>query len=85
VKFLNLNKMTEIQKQYCEEKGLIYINPENTEISDYVIWLEEQILALRIHDVIGQSEQLVCCCDNPNSFKEMEEGKETCSQCRKSY
>lgn len=50
--------MTELQKEYCEEKGLIYIKPENTEISDYVNWLERQIQALRIHDVVGQSEQL---------------------------
>ena len=52
--------MTELQKEYCEEKGLIYIKPENTEISDYVNWLETQIQALRIHDVVGRSEQLVC-------------------------
>ena len=52
--------MTEIQKEYCEEKGLIYINPENTEIADYVSWLEAQIQALRIHDVVGRSEQSVC-------------------------
>ncbi|MFY7988740.1 MAG: hypothetical protein ACOVNP_07660 [Flavobacterium sp.] len=50
--------MTDIQKEYCEEKGLIYINPENTEIADYVNWLEAQIQALRIHDVSGRSEQL---------------------------
>jgi len=43
--------MTDIQKEYCEEKGLIYIKPENTEIADYVNWLEAQIKALRIHDV----------------------------------
>ena len=46
--------MTDIQKEYCDEKGLIYINPENTEIADYVNWLEAQIQALRIHDVSGQ-------------------------------
>ena len=38
----------------------MYIKPENTEISDYVNWLETQIQALRI----GQSEQLACdICD----------------------
>jgi len=46
--------MTDIQKEYCEEKGLIYIKPENTEIADYVNWLEAQIQSLRIHDVRGQ-------------------------------
>lgn len=40
---------------------------------------------LRLHSVVGRSEQLLCCCDNPNGFKEMEEGKETCSQCGKPY
>ena len=54
--------MTELQKEYCEEKGLIYIKPENTEISDYVNWLETQMQALRIHDVVGRSEQLACPC-----------------------
>ena len=52
--------MTELQKEYCEEKGLIYIKPENTEIADYVSWLEAQLQALRIHDVVGRSEQLPC-------------------------
>jgi hypothetical protein len=36
-------------------------------------------------DVVGRSEQLLCSCDNPNGFKEMEEGKEFCSQCQKPY
>ena len=43
--------MTEIQKEYCEEKGLIYIKPENTEIADYINWLEAKIRTLRTHDV----------------------------------
>lgn len=63
--------MTDIQKEYCEEKGLVYIKPENTEIADYVSWLESQILALRIHDVVGRSEQLPildrCGCEEPNN------------------
>ena len=48
--------MTDIQKEYCEEKGLVYIKPENTEVADYVCWLESQILAF----VVGQREQFVC-------------------------
>ena len=51
--------MTDIQKEYCNEKGLIYIKPENTQIADYVNWLEEQIQALRIPNVVGRSEQLL--------------------------
>lgn len=61
--------MTELQKEYCEEKGLIYIKPENTEISDYVNWLETQIQALRIHDVSGRSEQLPTDEDCVNAIK----------------
>jgi hypothetical protein len=63
--------MTELQKEYCEEKGLIYIKPENTEISDYVNWLEAQIEALRIHDVVGQSEQLKCDCGETENVKKI--------------
>lgn len=33
----------------------------------------------------GNSEQLLCCCDNPNGFKEMEQGREFCSNCKKPY
>jgi len=40
---------------------------------------------LILHIVVGQSEQLVCSCDNPNGFKEMEEGRENCSKCKKPY
>ena len=45
--------MTELQKEYCEQKGLMYIKPENTQIYDYVTWLEAQIQSLRINDVSG--------------------------------
>jgi len=57
--------MTDIQKEYCKEKGLIYIKPENTVISDYVYWLEAQIQALRIHEVVNP---VIC----PNCKEECE-------------
>lgn len=38
-----------------------------------------------INDVVGRIEQLLCSCDNLNGFKEMEEGRETCSKCKKPY
>jgi len=42
--------------------GLLSIN--------YVRWLEDQILALRIHDVVGRSEQLICpCCGSDKTYK----------------
>lgn len=72
--------MTGLQKEYCEEKGLIYIKPENTEIADYVNWLEAQIQALRIHDVSGRSEQLVCPECLSNRVLEYKD-KYQCRQC----
>ena len=71
--------MTELQKEYCEEKGLIYIKPENTEISDYVNWLETQIQALRIHDVVGRSEQLPC--DHPDEAIIRDKPTDYCMAC----
>ena len=72
--------MTDVQKEYCEEKGLIYINPENTGIADYVNWLEAQIQALRIHDVIGRSEQLKCEHRGRRTATEL---VEYCEDCKK--
>lgn len=46
---------------------------------------EKTLEQLRLYGVVGQSEQLVCSCDNPNGFKEMEEGRENCSKCKKPY
>lgn len=68
--------MTDIQKEYCDEKGLVYIKPENTEIADYVSWLESQILALRIPDVVGRSEQL---CGKPNCNRQKLDNSPLCS------
>ena len=45
----------------------------------------EQVKNCSISVVVGRSEQLLCCCDNPNGFKEMEEGRQTCSKCKKPY
>ena len=37
------------------------------------------------HCCMGEAEQLLCSCDNSNGFKEMEDGRETCSKCKKPY
>ena len=47
--------------------------------------LEQADETLLLFSVVGRSEQLVCSCDNPNGFKELEEGRETCSKCKKPY
>jgi hypothetical protein len=45
------------------------------------LWSDE----LHQPNVMVRSEQLLCSCDNPNAFKEMEEGKEFCTKCEKPY
>ena len=53
--------MTELQKQFQEEKGISFEGiPINGVHLEYITWLESQIQALRIHDVVGRSEQLSC-------------------------
>ena len=38
-----------------------------------------------LHNVSNRRELLLCSCDNPDGFKEMEQGEETCSKCKKPY
>ena len=55
-------------KEYKGEKAIYRVNDNcgNTYYSDeYVNWLEEQ---LRIHDVVGRSEQLVCDLSNADGW-----------------
>jgi len=59
-----MSKRCELQKEYYQANGNYKGNGKYCD--KYVSWLEEQILALRIHDVVGRSEQLVCDCGNPN-------------------
>lgn len=51
-----MSKRCELQKEYYQAKGNYKGNGKYSD--EYVSWLEEQILALRIHDVSGRSEQL---------------------------
>lgn len=45
--------MTDLQKQFQEEKGVSFDGiPINGVHLEYITWLEVQIQALRIHDVI---------------------------------
>ena len=81
-----MNESIIIQKmisigQHLEREEIFYSGAE----ADARALLEEIKQALTIPVVVGQSEQLVCSCDNPNGFKEMEEGRETCSKCKKPY
>jgi hypothetical protein len=51
-----MSKRCELQKEYYQANGNYKGNGKYSD--EYVSWLEDQILALRIHDVVGQSEQL---------------------------
>ena len=53
-----MSKRCELQKEYYQANGNYKGNGKYCD--KYVSWLEEQILALRIHDVVGRSEQLPC-------------------------
>lgn len=57
----------------------MYIKPENTEIADYVNWLETQIQALRI----GQSEQFCDICDGGGFRWSPYYDKEVVCDCKK--
>lgn len=46
-----MSKRCELQKEYYQSKGNYKGNGKYKD--EYVSWLEEQILALRIHDVSG--------------------------------
>lgn len=52
--------MTELQRQFTEETGVSFDGiPINGVHLEYITWLEAQIQALRINNVVGQSEQLL--------------------------
>ena len=55
---IRMSKRCELQKEYYQAHG--NYKGEGKYCDKYVSWLEEQILALRIHDVVGRSEQFNC-------------------------
>jgi len=66
---INFDKMNTLRKEYCDEKN-IPMGLDNE--FDYIRWLEAKIQALRIHDVVGRSEQY-CGCNLKGSFDEENE------------
>lgn len=71
-----MSKRCELQKEYYKDFGNYKGNGKYCD--KYVSWLEEQILALRIHDVSGS----VCDCE-AHTFYEWEKLDNKCSQCDK--
>ena len=49
--------------EFLHKKDVAYMNRLSTPLDfDRIVSLMEEYAALRIHDVVGQSEQLVCSC-----------------------
>ena len=49
--------MNTLRQEFCDETN----TPMGLDNEfDYIRWLEAKIQALRIHDVVGRSEQLFC-------------------------
>jgi hypothetical protein len=66
-----MSKRCELQKEYYQANGNYKGNGKYCD--KYVSWLEEQILALRIHAAVEQGEQLKCLMedDKPNCTCEL--------------
>lgn len=61
--------MNTLRQEFCDETN----TPMGLDNEfDYIRWLEAKIQALRIHDVVGRSEQLSCetCIFNTHSWSE---------------
>ena len=70
--------MNTLRQEFCDETN----TPMGLDNEfDYIRWLEAKIQALRIHDVVGRSEQLVCpdCAEGRDQF----EPEWKCPECRR--
>jgi hypothetical protein len=70
-----MSKRCELQKEYYQANGNYKGNGKYSD--EYVRWLEDQILALRIHDVVGKSEQYCDWCSSPKDVE-----VKICKRCR---
>jgi hypothetical protein len=62
-----MSKRCELRKRYYQANGKYRGNGKYND--EYVRWLEDQILDLRIHAVVGRSEQLKCDCGETEDVK----------------
>jgi len=59
-------------KKFLHKKDVAYMNRLSTPLDfDRIVSLMEEYAALRIHNVVGQSERLVCpdCADGRDEFE----------------
>lgn len=74
--------MNKYRKEYCEENGIVQINPENTKLYDYIKHLEIKLAKAEQLILSGVSK---CTCDIPSNQTHFEDGKIkwTCFKCKK--
>lgn len=85
--------MRDIPREIAEDyqEFFDFLNQEHnliltiSEMDELVFEAQKLVKKLSLGVVVGRSEQLVCSCDNPSGFEEMEQGRETCSKCNKPY
>lgn len=59
------------------------VKPLQKEIEQMKAQIEALTQALRIHDVVGQSEQFYCTCSRAKGLDHDEEGTPYCISCQK--
>jgi hypothetical protein len=72
-------KVQSIIEDYCE--GINHLEFSIDNFPEMLDRIETE--ALRIHDVVGRSEQLVCSCSRAKGIDHDEDGKAYCIDCGK--
>ena len=78
--------MYKYEKEFRKENPqTIGETDKHFDLDNYKDWLEEQLTDCRkqlsIQRVVGQSEQLVCCCEDPIVVPDMVSGERVCMIC----
>ncbi len=70
--------------EFLHKKDVAYMNRLSTSLDfDRIVSLMEEYAALRIHDVVGRSEQFYCTCSRAKGIDHDEDGKAYCIDCGK--
>jgi len=76
-----MSKRCELQKEYYKEFGSYKGDGKYSD--HYVEWLENEVLALRLCNVVGRSEQLVCpLCDSKVIVSDKRHNVKMCGVCK---
>jgi hypothetical protein len=81
-KINKMSKRCKLQKEYYKEFG--NYKGEGKYSDHYVKWLENEVLALRLYNVVGRSEQLKCQCKKAQFTRTVDaEFNPLCGRCGK--